>query len=194
MSVYKHLSLGERIKTIRKNKNISQKEMSKLLGIPYSTYSNYENNNREPSVEILKTLCEVLEISNDTVLNLTEKINNTSNIGVKIAKYRKSNGLTQKQLSSLIGKSEITVRKYENGDVQPPLNVIDKIAEALGVNTQELMTRCELENYSLNKLKEVIDGFQSDLLEISNNKNLIYDKGFLDGLKSALKIIEGKGY
>lgn len=41
--------------------------MAVLTGIPYSTYSNYENNNREPNLEQLDKIADVLGI---TVQNL----------------------------------------------------------------------------------------------------------------------------
>lgn len=38
--------------------------MSKLLDIPYSTYSNYENNNREPSADVIKKVSLLQEGQN----------------------------------------------------------------------------------------------------------------------------------
>lgn len=55
------------------------------------------------------------------------------NIGENIKKYRKLRNITQKQLAKDIDKSEITIRKYENNDTNPPLNIIYKIADALNV-------------------------------------------------------------
>ena len=37
--------------------------MAKLCGIPYSTYSNYENNNREPNLAQLNKIANILGIS-----------------------------------------------------------------------------------------------------------------------------------
>lgn len=54
MGINDFIQIGSTIKELRKAKGISQKEMSKLLDIPYSTYSNYENNNREPSADVIK--------------------------------------------------------------------------------------------------------------------------------------------
>ena len=54
LSMYKEI--GDTLKTLRKNKGITQKEMAELLNIPYSTYSNYENNNRFPNDNILSEI------------------------------------------------------------------------------------------------------------------------------------------
>lgn len=40
MGINDFIQIGSTIKELRKAKGISQKEMSKLLDIPYSTYSN----------------------------------------------------------------------------------------------------------------------------------------------------------
>ncbi len=55
------------------------------------------------------------------------------NIGEKIKKYRKETGLTQKQLAEKIGRKEITIRKYESGEREPRISVINDICEALNI-------------------------------------------------------------
>jgi|GEM_PF-715572 len=60
-------------------------------------------------------------------------------IGKRIKKYRKKENLTQKELGNLIGRSEVSVRKYEAGDVAPGIDVIDKIAEALNISRNALL-------------------------------------------------------
>ena len=56
MGLSKFFNIGKDLKAARKNKGFSQKEMAKLLDIPISTYSGYENNHREPSYETLKNI------------------------------------------------------------------------------------------------------------------------------------------
>ena len=64
MSLNDLLKVGNNIKRIRKDKGISQKDMAdKILNIPRSTYSNYENNNRVPDLDLLKKIAEALEVS-----------------------------------------------------------------------------------------------------------------------------------
>lgn len=63
MGINEVVKIGNRIRKFRTKKGLSQKEMATLTGIPYSTYSNYENNNREPSLEQLNKIANVLGIS-----------------------------------------------------------------------------------------------------------------------------------
>lgn len=53
------------------------------------------------------------------------------NIGHKIKKARKDKGLTQAELGEKIGKSTITIRKYESGDIFPPLATLSEISQSL---------------------------------------------------------------
>ena len=55
--------LGDKIKQIRKTKNISQREFAKILAIPVSTLANYENNHRQPNIETLNKISEALGVS-----------------------------------------------------------------------------------------------------------------------------------
>ena len=48
-------------------------------------------------------------------------------IGKAIKKYRQQCGITQKQLADMIGKSLSTIQKYESGDVEAPLSVLEQI-------------------------------------------------------------------
>lgn len=62
MGINEFIKIGNRIKKLRIEKGFSQKEMATITGIPYSTYSNYENNNREPNLEQLKKIATALNI------------------------------------------------------------------------------------------------------------------------------------
>ena len=57
-------------------------------------------------------------------------------IGENIKNARECAGLTQKELAALIGKSKSSVQKYEQGSVEIPGSVLDKIADA--TNTKRL--------------------------------------------------------
>lgn len=73
MGVNEIIKVGTNIKTLRKQKGLTQKNMASLLNIPSSTYSNYENNNREPGKEILFKISEILEVDIYNLLNIDKK-------------------------------------------------------------------------------------------------------------------------
>ncbi|MBU5313117.1 helix-turn-helix domain-containing protein [Tissierella carlieri] len=64
-------SIGERILELRKQFNLSQKELAEKTGITEASLSRYENNLREPKAEIITRISEVLECSTDYLLGRT---------------------------------------------------------------------------------------------------------------------------
>lgn len=67
--------LGEKIKTYRENKNMTQNEVSDILGVKSATISKYESNKLEPNIESIKKLAEIFEISIDELLKDEEEFN-----------------------------------------------------------------------------------------------------------------------
>jgi transcriptional regulator with XRE-family HTH domain len=57
----------------------------------------------------------------------------------KIAKARKDKGVTQKALAEAVGRTQGAVAHWETGRRQPPVPVLRKVAEALGVQVAELI-------------------------------------------------------
>lgn len=50
------------IEQLRKNKNINQTKMAKMLNIPVPTYNMYENGNRKVPEDIAKNIAKILEV------------------------------------------------------------------------------------------------------------------------------------
>lgn len=70
-------------------------------------------------------------------------------VGLNIRTYRKEKKLTQKQLADKIGVSEITIRRYEKNINTPTVIILNKIAEALEVSRDELLTSYDIVKYEL---------------------------------------------
>lgn len=66
-------------------------------------------------------------------------LNNTL-IGESIKKIREYRKLTQRDLAGIIGKTEGTIRKYENGSIEIPLSVLDLISQALDYPVLDLIS------------------------------------------------------
>lgn len=52
----------KRLKELREEKNLSQKSVAEKLGIPVSTYANWEQGRREPCIEDIYKILNVLQI------------------------------------------------------------------------------------------------------------------------------------
>ncbi|MBR2377477.1 MAG: helix-turn-helix domain-containing protein [Clostridia bacterium] len=69
----------ENLRLLRKNKNISMKELGKIIGVAESTISLYENGKRQPDNKTLLSLANYFEVSIDYLLGRSE-IKKPSNI------------------------------------------------------------------------------------------------------------------
>ncbi|MCX7843234.1 MAG: helix-turn-helix domain-containing protein [Clostridia bacterium] len=56
-------TFGDRLKEVRKNRGIKQKELAKMIGVANSTISNWENNTNQPDIDTIKLLCDALGIT-----------------------------------------------------------------------------------------------------------------------------------
>lgn len=54
--------IGDRIKTARKEKGLSHKQLAEKLNIAQSTISMYENGHREPDYKTLRKIAESLDV------------------------------------------------------------------------------------------------------------------------------------
>lgn len=61
-----------RLKDIREDRDIKQKEIAAFLHIKQNTYSQYENGQRQIPIEALMKLAEFFNTSTDYILGLTD--------------------------------------------------------------------------------------------------------------------------
>ena len=57
------------IRYYRKRNNLSQKKLSELVNVSFSTVRRWEKNEREPRASDIKKLCEVLNVTEAELLN-----------------------------------------------------------------------------------------------------------------------------
>ena len=69
------MELGSKISLCRQNKNMTQEELAKRLGVTPQAVSMYERNVRMPDISVLSSLCEILEVSADYLLGISDRRN-----------------------------------------------------------------------------------------------------------------------
>lgn len=62
-----------------------------------------------------------------------------SAIGQRVKTLRKRKGLNQKELANILGKSLRTVQKYETGEIEISISVINQLADALDTTPSYLL-------------------------------------------------------
>ncbi len=88
------LSLGAKIKSLRKRKGLTQKELAEAIPTSFSTFRRWENDIHTPNLKELSRLTEILDVSanefiedNDTSEHIKSKENIQSNNGINHAQF-----------------------------------------------------------------------------------------------------------
>ena len=75
------MKLGEKIKSLRKSKSISQEELASMLKINRNYLSRIETGKSEPTSSILKNIAEIFSVDLNSLLDIEENENkNTDKI------------------------------------------------------------------------------------------------------------------
>ena len=92
--------LGERIALLRKEKNITQKDLALMVGVTESALSRYIKNEREPKLEVLANLAIALDTTVDYLTTGVRQETNFDEIYRLVA--RGSYSLTEAQKMKII--------------------------------------------------------------------------------------------
>lgn len=104
------LTLGERIKLVRKEKKQKQSEFAESLGISQSHLSGIEKNSVKPSLTIIKLICIKYNINENWLLNGVGEPINLGNLIDKegcYAKYRQMNSYLENFLSECTNNNDL---------------------------------------------------------------------------------------
>lgn len=64
-----NIRLGEKIRTLRKNKNISQEILAQYLGVSFQAVSKWENGSTMPDVTMIPAIASFFEVSTDELFD-----------------------------------------------------------------------------------------------------------------------------
>lgn len=64
------MPLANNLKKARQEANLSQAELADKLGLNVRTYGSYERGERDVNTELLRTICQVLNVSADELLDI----------------------------------------------------------------------------------------------------------------------------
>ena len=67
-----NVKINERIKELRKQNQLNQKDFASAIGITQSTLSSYENGNALPSIDVLITMATTFHVSIDWICGVSE--------------------------------------------------------------------------------------------------------------------------
>ncbi len=136
---------------LRNKKEISQREMAKILQVSKSTYARWETQEEIIPLYHLTNFCEYFKVSMDYILGISninkyhnydykKKIDKTT-IGNNIKLVRKKNKLTQKDLAKILNTSQSTISAYENGKTLVLTAFIYSLATQFNLSVDKLCGR-----------------------------------------------------
>lgn len=109
------MSVSDRLKIVRTDAGLSQKELAEKLGMPLRTYGSYERGERDISTAILLNICKALNVSSDYLLGRDDGSNKQlpnapvpneqfqlDNVYFSIAKQAQEDGIDPRDIEAAI--------------------------------------------------------------------------------------------
>lgn len=124
------------LKTLRKARNLSQKEIAKDLNISQNGYSQYETEKRTMSTITLKRFARYFNTSIDCIVGLTDIITKypeskiipiNSNM-TRLKDIREDKDLLQKDIGNILGITRSGYKEIERCANDIPINKLIKLA------------------------------------------------------------------
>lgn len=191
-------SFGDNLRGKRSEKYKTKKEFAHVLGIPATTYGQYENDKREPDFELLIKISELLNTSIDSLLIGMERsddvlmvrkylsdcllpdedlVEYNENLDQERIKVRTLNGLIN--IDPCICKTimDSAKQKYEQYIKDSIKNVLNNRRDILykkahiGKNITEATTLCRVLNYDYSIIEKIVE--ESDVESVSKQTDIL---------------------
>ena len=131
---------NERLKQLRSEKGLVQKDMAKFLNITTSAYGYYEQGKRNPDPKTLMKLSNFFNVSVNYLLGKTDRINNKKDVK-----------RVDKEILDLLQGISKNIEELKKGQ------------EELKEEVKELKTTQEKTNERLDKIELRLDGFSEGI-------------------------------
>ena len=140
-----------RLKELRIEKNISQNELAKLIGLARQTYNHYEVQENIIPLKHLNSICNYFDVSIDYIFdftNVSQYENGNKEIdknksGQRIKEFRKENKLTQMELAKTLNTVHPVIANYENGKHLIALPFLYELCKKYKISADYLLGRID---------------------------------------------------
>lgn len=117
------LNIGETIKRLRKEREITQEEFAEVLGVSCQSVSRWENDSCYPDIELIPTIASFFGISTDRLMGIDE-ITEKENIEKYLERFQVA--ISKGELNECIAIAREGVKEYPNSYI-----LLDKLMYAL---------------------------------------------------------------
>ena len=137
---------GDFLKSLRKEKKLSQKELAELAGISQSALVKYEKGTRKIPEDLDVTLSKILNV--ETLLK--DEVDKLKVLIDQLIEYRDMNKLLNKELATKIGTSEVSLSYVLNRKRKPSKEMQQKIFRFLSNDGKEILMDIKQDDGSFN--------------------------------------------
>lgn len=109
------MTLGEKIKKLREQNNINQKEFARKMDISNVVLSRYESDERRPDYEVLQRIADYFSVTTDYLLGRTDQKNTPNDYEIQtIAAHHDGDEWTEEELEEIERFKEFVRMKRGN--------------------------------------------------------------------------------
>lgn len=135
----------DRLKDLREERDLLQKDIADILGVKRSTYAGWETGKDTIPFKRIIMLSKYYKVSIDYIMGLSNK-NEYIDIyevdlkvfGSNLRKFRKENNLKQKDVFKLLNTTSSTYSVYETGKILINTSFIYAIAKEYNISIDKL--------------------------------------------------------
>ena len=137
------VTFGDRMRTIRAQRKISQDRLAEMIGTSKQAISRYENDQREPKLEIAQKIAEALGVP---FLYLTGASNDPTQydtLGERVQMACMINRTRYADVADALGVDVEIIERLVAGDYTPSSDELDTLSQFLGYTTDSLLGRTQ---------------------------------------------------
>ena len=180
-----------RLKELRKEKKLTQKELAEETDIPYRTLQRWENGESQIKPEKAEKLANFFGVSIAHLLGYEDNDFEKANQN-RLKELRKEKKDTQAELANLMGVNVKTISRWEKGEFEIKPAQAKMLADYFGVSETYLLGYSDLKNEADTKVA-VLDEALEKLRTINNMLSVESDEApnmWTVGFLTAMTAIE----
>ena len=145
----------KRLKLIRENKNLTQKDIANILEITRGLYAQYEIADKIIPISHLNTISNYFNLSIDYLLDLNSKQKypkskkeiDIEKFSMRLKEFRKENKLTQEKLAKNLNTSHSVISSYESGKTLILTSFLYAICKKYNISADYLLGKIDEPEY-----------------------------------------------
>ena len=135
---FNNSSIGERIKLLRKELNMTQQKFAEGIHIKRNTIATYESNRNEPIDAVVSLICMQYNVNERWLRNGNGEMFNT--LSARLKTLRNTLSLTQQEFADRLNVPRNTIGGYEVGKSNPSDAAVNNICITFNINENWLRT------------------------------------------------------